>query len=50
MAKNRNTFLKRQRELNRMQKAQEKMARRQGSKEKKSDPDSPQDSLSSERS
>lgn len=37
--KNRNTFLKRQREFDRMQKAKEKMARRQGGKEKRPDPD-----------
>lgn len=38
--KNRNTFLKRQRELDRVQRAKEKMAKRQGAKEKKSDSDS----------
>ena len=41
--KNRNTFLKRQRELDRMQKAKEKMARRQGAKEKKPDADESSD-------
>lgn len=40
--KNRNTFLKRQKELDRMQKAKEKMARRQGAKEKQSDPEESQ--------
>ncbi len=39
--KNRNTFLKRQRELDRVQKAKEKMAKRQGAKEKKSDSEDP---------
>ncbi len=43
MAKpNRNKFLKRQKELDRIQKAKEKMARRQGAKEKKTDSDGPQ--------
>ena len=37
--KNRNTFLKRQKEIERVQKAKEKMAKRQGAKEKKSDLD-----------
>jgi hypothetical protein len=40
--KNRNTFLKRQRELDRVQKAKEKMAKRQGAKDKKTDSDAAQ--------
>lgn len=48
--RNRNTFAKRKRELDRMQKAKEKMARRQGGKERKPDSDASPDSLSSEGS
>ncbi len=44
--KNRNTFLKRQKEIERVQKAKEKMARRQGTKEKNSELDSPEQSMS----